>query len=84
MLPNLYQAVLHHVSWVTRDVTRGDLWDVFLEQGSQTFKGAAVKVFQHTQPPFGTFFMQLGDYRGEEEDRDGPRDKRHAHQPHGT
>jgi hypothetical protein len=24
------------------------------------FKGAAVKVLQHTQPPFGTFFMQRG------------------------
>jgi len=31
------------------------------EQSSQPFEGAAVKVFQHTQPPFGMFFMQRAD-----------------------
>jgi hypothetical protein len=32
-------------------------FEICLKSGQQAFKGAAVKVFQHTQPPLGTILM---------------------------
>jgi hypothetical protein len=34
-------------------------FEICLKSGQQAFNGAAVKVFQHTQPPLGTILIQL-------------------------
>ena len=59
MLRNLYHAVLYYVLWVTCDVHLRLLLKCAWKRSSETLKGSAVKVFQHTQLPFGTFSMQL-------------------------
>ena len=57
MLPNLYQAVLYNYGQhaVSARITTGCVW----QGSSKTFEGSAVKVAQHTQLPFGTFFVQV-------------------------
>jgi hypothetical protein len=47
-----------YVLWVTR-VLHEVVFEICLKSAQQAFKGAAVKVFQHTQPSLGTILMQL-------------------------
>jgi hypothetical protein len=57
--------VFGHVLWVTCDVTRGGFGNMLENAVAKrlkvppAYRRQAVKVFQHTQLPFDSFFMQL-------------------------
>jgi hypothetical protein len=57
--------VFGHVLWVTFDVTQGEFVNLLGNAIAKrlkvppAYRRQAVKVFQHTQPPFDLFFMQL-------------------------
>lgn len=72
LLPNLYQVVVYYVLWVTSDIIRSDLWEVSGNEAAKCLKvlpclrpvrrdypQADVEVLQHTQPFFGTFFVNF-------------------------
>jgi hypothetical protein len=40
-------------------VTQGEVGQLLGSGAAKSFKGAALKLFQHTRLPFGMFFMQL-------------------------
>jgi hypothetical protein len=59
VLRDLSNAGFAHILSVTRDVTQGDVGHLLGIGAAKSFKGAALKLFQRTQLPFGTFFVQL-------------------------
>ena len=64
-LQTFTMRVFGHVLWVTFDVTRGEFGNMLENVIAKwlkvppAYRRQAVKVLQHTQHPFDSFFMQL-------------------------